>query len=185
MMKKGLLYLFMSLFSVVLFTACGDDDPQPIQDGEFDGVYLGTLDVNAGDLGEQNDIPQKIYISKTGENQLKMQLKKFSYPGIGELGDIELDGIKAVKAGNGCIFTGTGAVTLAPGECNLDVAGSINDGKLSMNIKVKVAIFNIDVNFDGSKMAADKSSEADILTFIFNNDMVIGEPIIMELILVL
>ena len=28
------------------------------------------------------------------------------------------------------------------------------------------------------KMAADKSSEADILTFIFNNDMVIGEPII-------
>lgn len=48
MMKKGLLYLFMSLFSVVLFTACGDDDPQPIQDGEFDGVYLGTLDVNAG-----------------------------------------------------------------------------------------------------------------------------------------
>lgn len=178
MMKKGLLYLFMSLFSVVLFTACGDDDPQPIQDGEFDGVYLGTLDVNAGDLGEQNDIPQKIYISKTGENQLKMQLKKFSYPGIGELGDIELDGIKAVKAGNGCTFTGTGAVTLAPGECNLDVAGSINDGKLSMNIKVKVAIFNIDVNFDGSKMAADKSSEADILTFTFNNDMVIGEPII-------
>lgn len=27
-------------------------------------------------------------------------------------------------------------------------------------------------------MAADKSSEADILTFTFNNDMVIGEPII-------
>ena len=51
-MKKGLLYLFMSLFSVVLFTACGDDDPQPIQDGEFDGVYvlpwiwLTTISIN-------------------------------------------------------------------------------------------------------------------------------------------
>ena len=107
-----------------------------------------------------------------------MQLKKFTYPGIGELGDIELDGIKAVRAGNGCTFTGTGTVTLSPGVCNLDVSGSINDGKLSMNIKVKVAIFNIDVNFDGTKMAADKSSEADILTFTFDNDMVIGEPVI-------
>ena len=177
-MKKNLLCLFMLLFSVVLFTACSDDDPQPIQDGEFDGVYLGTLDVDAGDLEEVNDIPQKIYIFKNGENQLKMQLKKFTYPGIGELGDIELDGIKAVRAGNGCTFTGTGTVTLSPGVCNLDVSGSINDGKLSMNIKVKVAIFNIDVNFDGTKMAADKSSEADILTFTFDNDMVIGEPVI-------
>lgn len=178
-MKKSLLYLFVLLCSVSLFTACSDDDdPQPILDGEFDGVYLGSLDVDAGELGEVNDIPQKIYISKTGENQIKMQLKKFTYPSIGELGDIELDGIKVARAGNGCTFAGTGSVTLLPGECDLDVSGSINDGKLSMNIKVKVAIFNIDVNFDGTKMAADKSSEASILTFNFDNEMVIGDPTI-------
>ena len=87
-MKKKMLCLFVLLCSVALFTACGDDDPQLIQDGEFDGVYLGTLDVDAGELGKVNDIPQKIYISKTGESQIKMQLKKFTYPGIGDLGDI-------------------------------------------------------------------------------------------------
>lgn len=177
-MKKNLLCLFVLLCSVALFTACGDDDPQPIQDGEFDGVYLGTLDVDAGELGKVNDIPQKIYISKTGESQIKMQLKKFTYPGIGELGDIELDGIKAVRDGNGCTFAGTGSVTLLPGKCDLDVSGAINDGKLSMNIKVKVAVFDIDVNFGGTKIAVDKSSEANILTFGFENELVIGEPTI-------
>ena len=75
-MKRNLFYLFVLLCLAMSFTACSDDDKtQYIQDGEFDGVYLGTLDVDAGDLGKESDIPQKIYISKTGENQIKMELK--------------------------------------------------------------------------------------------------------------
>ncbi|WP_077155423.1 PCMD domain-containing protein [Bacteroides bouchesdurhonensis] len=178
-MKRNLFYLFVLLCLAMSFTACSDDDKtQYIQDGEFDGVYLGTLDVDAGDLGKESDIPQKIYISKTGENQIKMELKKFSYPGIGELGDIKLDGIKVVKEGNSCSFTGAGVVKLLVGDCNLSVSGLINDGKLTMNINVLVAVLNVDVNFTGTKLATDKSSEANILTYSFDNDLVINQPVI-------
>lgn len=37
-MKKNLLYLFALICSVSLLVACNDDDPEYIQDGEFDGV---------------------------------------------------------------------------------------------------------------------------------------------------
>ena len=88
-MKKNLLYLFALICSVSLFVACNDDDPEYIQDGEFDGVYLGTLDVDAAGVIKVDDIPQKVYITKTGENQFKMELKNFSFQTM-ELGNIRL-----------------------------------------------------------------------------------------------
>ena len=46
-MKKRLLYLFMLICSVSLFTSCGDDDDDvkyPV-DSELAGAYKGTMDV--------------------------------------------------------------------------------------------------------------------------------------------
>lgn len=78
------------------FTACSDDDPETIRDGEIDGVYWGKLDVDAAGVIEVNDITQKVYISKTGENQIKMELRNFSFQTL-NLGTIAVEQISVQK----------------------------------------------------------------------------------------
>lgn len=165
-MKKNLLFLFALICSMSLFTACNDDDdPEYIQDGEFDGVYLGQLDVDAMGIIKIDDIPQKVYIAKTGENLIKMELKDFSFQTL-NLGTIAVENIVAVKSGTNCTFTGSQKITLLVGECDVTVKGSIEGGKLDMDIDVLAAgTLNVKVDFEGTKMAADKSSEAAIKAF--------------------
>lgn len=178
-MKRNLLFLLMLICSMNVFMACSDDDDKPIiVDGEIDGVYLGALDVDAGIAGTQTGIPQKIYLTKTGNAKVKMELKNFSYPGIGNLGTIELDGLKVDKNGSIIALAGSGNVNLLPGDCALTVAGTIENGKLIMNITVKVGALDVIVDFEGTKMATDKSSEAEMLTFTVNSPLVIGQPVI-------
>lgn len=177
-MKKNLLYLFALICSVSLLVACNDDDPEYIQDGEFDGVYLGTLDVDAAGVIKVDDIPQKVYITKTGENQFKMELKNFSFQTM-ELGNISVDNIAVIKKGNSCTFSGKANLTLAVGACDVTVSGTIEDNKLDMDIAVVAAgTLNVAVDFEGTKLAADKSSEAKILTFTFANEFVTSQPVI-------
>lgn len=165
-MKKNLLFLFALICSMSLFTACNnDDDPEYIQDGEFDGVYLGQLDVDAAGVIKVDDIPQKVYITKTGENQIKMELKDFSFQTL-NLGTIAVENIAVVKSGTRCDFTGSQNLTLLVGECAVKVTGSIEGDKLDMDIDVVAAgTLNVKVDFEGTKLTADKSSEAVIKSF--------------------
>lgn len=50
-MKKSLLYLFMFVCSVSLFSSCGDDDEviYPI-DTDIAGNYKGTLDITLSEM---------------------------------------------------------------------------------------------------------------------------------------
>lgn len=164
-MKKNLLYLFMLVCSVGFFASCSDDDPETIQNGEIDGVYMGELDVNvAGDI-EVNDIKQKVYITKTGENQIKMELKEFKFQSI-NLGTIAVENMSVKKNGNSCAFAGNQNITLLVGECAVTVNGTIEGNKLAMNIAVVAGgTLNVKVNFAGTKLAADQSSDAAILSF--------------------
>lgn len=164
-MKKKLLFLFALICSVSLFTACNNDDPEYIQDGEFDGVYLGTLDVDAAGIIKVDDIPQKVYITKIGENKIKMELKDFSFQTL-NLGTIAVENIDVVKNGSSCTFTGNQNITLLVGECAVTVKGSIEGDKLDMDIAVVAGgTLNVKVDFEGTKLAADKSSEAAIKSF--------------------
>ena len=45
-MKKLILFLFVALLTQV-FTSCKDDDVYHITDTDLNGVYLGTMDVDA------------------------------------------------------------------------------------------------------------------------------------------
>jgi len=65
-MKKLILFLFVALLTQV-FTSCKDDDVYHITDTDLNGVYLGTMDVDAPFGGVQlgaDDIKQKIYITR-------------------------------------------------------------------------------------------------------------------------
>ena len=64
-MKKLDLFLFVAVYLRMVFTSCKDDDVYHITDTDLNGVYLGTMDVDAPFGGVQlgaDDIKQKKFI---------------------------------------------------------------------------------------------------------------------------
>lgn len=182
-MKTKLLYVFSMLCMLSLFVACSDDDKvEPIGTG-FDGVYKGTLDVDLDGTKVGENLPQKVYVTKVGENQLKMELKNFSF-GQMALGDISVDKCNAEMQGeNACKFDGEQKLTLPlVGECDVVMNGTIVGDKLEMVIDVKAtqsgAAITVKVDFSGTKLAADQSSEAKITAFTFDSKEVLSQPVI-------
>ena len=130
-MKTKLLYVFSMLCMLSLFVACSDDDKvEPIGTG-FDGVYKGTLDVDLDGTKVGENLPQKVYVTKVGENAIKMELKNFSF-GAMALGDISVDKCNAEMQGeNACKFDGGQKLTLPiVGECDVVMNGTIVSDKL-------------------------------------------------------
>lgn len=182
-MRKKLVSFFSMLCMLSLFVACSDDDKvEPIGTG-FDGVYKGTLDVDLDGTKVGENLPQKVYVTKVGENAIKMELKNFSF-GTMALGDISVDKCNAEMQGeNACKFDGGQKLTLPiVGECDVVMNGTIVSDKLEMVIDVKAtqsgAAITVKVDFSGTKLAADQSSEAKITAFTFDNKEVLSQPVI-------
>lgn len=179
-MKRNLLYLFSMLCVLSFFTACSDDDDVKSLGNELDGVFKGALSVNLNGTAIPGDIPQKVYITKVGENQVKMELKNFSF-GPMSLGDISVDECAVVNKGDIWELTGDQSLTLpAPiGKCEVKLTGNIAADNIEMVINVDAGAAGIvEVTFKGKKLAADQSSEAKITEFTFDSDLVLSQPAI-------
>lgn len=182
-MKTKLLYFFSMLCMLGLFSACSDDDKVEPIGTEFDGVYKGTLDVDLDGTKVGENLPQKVYVTKVGDNQIKMELKNFSF-GAMVLGNISVDKCNVEKQGdNACKFDGEQKLTLPiVGECDVVMNGTIAGEKLDMVIDVKAtqagAAITVKVDFSGTKLAADQSSEAKITEFTFDSKEVVSQPVI-------
>lgn len=183
-MKKNLLFLFALICSISLFTACNNDD-EPVLPVETDmvGAYKGQLGISIDGQSLGEEMPQKVYISKSasGDNQLKIELKAFTF-GTMNLGDIQVDPCPVTEKDGTYSFTGSQTLTLAApiGTCPVTVAGTIKDGKISINIGVKVEALQQEVvaKFDGTKLAGSENTEAKITAFSFDNPIVTEQPII-------
>ncbi|WP_195372892.1 MULTISPECIES: PCMD domain-containing protein [Parabacteroides] len=182
-MRTKLLYVFSMLCMLNLFIGCSDDDKtEPIGTG-FDGVYKGALDVDLDGTNVGKGLPQKVYVTKVGDNQIKMELKNFSF-GQMALGNISVDKCNAEMQGeNACKFDGEQTLSLPLiGDCDVVMNGTIVGEKLEMVIDVKAtqagAAITVKVDFSGTKLAADQSSEAKITEFTFAHEAVTKQPII-------
>lgn len=183
-MKKNLLFLFALICSIGLFTACNnDDDPELPVEKDLAGAYKGELGISINDQSLGSTIPQKVYISKSasGENQLKLELKAFMF-GTMNLGDIQVDPCPVTEKDGTYSFSGSQTLTLAApiGTCPVTVAGTIKDGKIAINISVKVEALGQDVvaKFDGIKLSGSENTEAKITAFTFDNAIVTEQPVI-------
>ena len=182
-MKTKLMYFFGLLCMLGLFSACSDDDKVEPIGTEFDGVYKGTLDVDLDGTKVGTDLPQKVYVTKVGDNLIKMELKNFSF-GAMALGNISVDKCNVEKQGdNACQFDGEQKLSLpVVGDCDVVMSGTITGEKLEMVINVKAtqegAAINVKVDFTGTKLAADQSSEAKITEFTFDSKEVVSQPVI-------
>lgn len=185
-MKKNLFYLFVLFCSVSLFSSCSDDDDSKVADDSITGVYKGTLHINAK-LTEGTEIkdqlPQKIYIDKTGDNKLKLQLKDFQFSGF-PVGDIVVSDIDVKNDGRVHAFASQTKSELNNlGTCDLTIAGTIEGEQTNITIGVKVVEglvkgTVVDVKFDGKKLASDQSSAALITEFTFKSEFVTVQPLI-------
>lgn len=185
-MKKNLFYLFVVLIGSTGFFACSDDDDVKIADDSITGVYKGSLDINAK-LTEgteiKDQVPQKIYIDKTGDNKLKLQLKNFQFGGF-SVGDIVVSDIDVKNDGKVHAFSSQTQTDLTNlGSCDLDIDGTIEGEKIVISIGVNVTEglvkgTKVDVMFNGTKLAADQSSDALITKFTFDSEYVITQPVV-------
>ena len=182
-MKTKLMYFFSLLCMLGLFSACSDDDKVEPIGTEFDGVYKGTLDVDLDGTKVGADLPQKVYVTKVGDNLIKMELKNFSF-GAMALGYISVDKCNVEKQGdNACQFDGEQKLSLPMvGDCDVVMNGTITGEKLEMVINVKAtqegAAITVKVDFVGTKLASDQSSEAKITEFTFDSKEVVSQPVI-------
>lgn len=185
-MKKSLLYLFMFVCSVSLFTSCSDDDDEvklPI-DTEVAGEYVGDLSVSV-DGAPLPAIKQKITISQSskGADQIALSLKNFTL--VINVGDIVVDPCAVKTIDGGYSFAGQQNINFVQpiGTCPVGVSGTVKGSNIAIDITVKVgAPLNQDVQvaFTGKKMTGNESSEAKITSFTFDSEVVTEQPVIDE-----
>lgn len=184
-MKKSLLYLFMLVCSISLFSSCGDDDDEvkyPI-DTDLAGGYIGKLSVvvDGNQMGTTENQKIAIAQSNKGANQIALSLKNFTF--LINVGDIEVDPCTVKAIDGGYSFEGRQNLDLvAPlGNCPISILGTVKGSNINIEIGVKVgAPLNQDVKatFVGTKLTGNESSEAKITGFTFDSDIVTEQPAI-------
>ncbi|MCM1504177.1 MAG: calycin-like domain-containing protein [Muribaculum sp.] len=116
--------------------------------------YVGTLTVTFGvDMPFPNS---ELYITPTGANICTIALYNFNFPGVGNVGDIIVDGVQTTTASDGTItYTGSKeGLSLMEGNMivNVGVNGTETpEGALTMNIPVEAPVGQVGVVFNGQK----------------------------------
>ena len=185
-MKKSLLYLFMLVCSVSLFTSCSDDDDDvtyPV-DSELAGAYKGTMDVYYVGVSTPiaSDMVQKVYISKASDTAVKLELRNFTITVAGTellIGDITVDNCALTKSGDTYKFSGNQTLSLVVGSCNTSVSGTVGKNAVDMVIDVDVeGGMKVKVNYKGTKLSGSENTEAKITDFTIDDEVITVAPVI-------
>lgn len=197
-MKKSLFYLFALICSISLFTACSDDDDNGggnggdggdggstvIVDETIVGSYMGSMDVfYEPDTEIASDLRKRIAITKSSDAALGMSLEDFSIDLAGTtilIGDVSVSDCPVTLENGIYSFTGESTQTLVVGECDITLEGTIQNGNVEITIHVSVAggAMQVRVEYTGSKLTGNESSEALITGFSIDSDVVSGESVI-------
>ena len=140
-MKKSLWFIGIALL-ILGFAACSDDKDDKSLAEELAGTYTGTIDVYSvtpeGGQGEQIGdqlANQKIYMTATGKDALRLELKNFMFSGI-TITSIKVD-TKVSTDGKNTITGQADNIQVMPGiTASADVNGTIVDEKANLQIHV-------------------------------------------------
>ena len=201
-MKKNLFfYLFAVLCTVSLFTSCSDDDEPAVTvpvsanvAGNYKGALNVTLKMETGDVPAGNVPAQLVSVTNAGENTVDLKISNFSFSGM-QLGDIEVSGCQLTDAGNGkYTFTATSSMDVTGLlSAGIKANGVFEDKTLTLDLDIddvklmgSPVPYTVKVAYSGTKLSGTESSEAKILSFVFDkevaaaNAVVMGEPVIDE-----
>lgn len=145
-MRKSLFVLLMGML-VLGFAACSDnkEDDKSLAE-KLAGVYTGTIDVYSvtaeGEQGEQIGgqlTGQKMYMTATGENALRLELKNFNFAGI-VIASIKVDTKVSTDGKNTISGRAENIQVIAGITATADVTGSIAGDKADLKINVEAPL---------------------------------------------
>lgn len=201
-MKKNLFfYLFAVLCTVSLFTSCSDDDEPAVTvpvsanvAGNYKGALNVTLKMETGDVPAGNVPAQLVSVTNAGENMVDLKISNFSFSGM-QLGDIEVSGCQLTDAGNGkYTFTATSSMDVTGLlSAGIKANGVFEDKTLTLDLDIddvklmgSPVPYTVKVAYSGTKLSGTESSEAKILSFVFDKEvaavdsLVVGDVVINE-----
>lgn len=170
-MRKFLLASLAAVFTLGLVSSCSKDDnggPGPdLTDyaAKIAGIFKGDMTVALGEAQPGAPTTEKIYVTRTGENKVTMEIKNFTYEGM-SLGNIEIKDIAvaATKATDAsaaykCAVAGKGTVSInlngVPLTADVEVSGTVVNDEADIKIVVDAAGLKVNVGFAGDKIGAD------------------------------
>lgn len=201
-MKKNLFfYLFAVLCTVSLFTSCSDNDEPAVTvpvsanvAGNYKGALNVTLKMETGDVPAGNVPAQLVSVTNAGENTVDLKISNFSFSGM-QLGDIEVSGCQLTDAGNGkYTFTATSSMDVTGLlSAGIKANGVFEDKTLTLDLDIddvklmgSPVPYTVKVAYSGTKLSGTESSEAKILSFVFDKEvaavdsLVVGDVVINE-----
>lgn len=190
-MKKNLfLCLFAALCTMGTFTACSSDDEPGVTTpaaADVTGNYKGNLDVKITQ-GEM-EIPggkvenQLVSVTKAGESTVSLSISDFSFMGI-QIGDINLNDCQLSGSGDKYTFTGTTKVNAVILTADVEAEGTFEGDKLTINMDIAASLGSVKqtvkVVYTGTKLTGSESSEAKILSFVFDQEVSAANAVVLE-----
>lgn len=187
-MRKILLASLAAVFTLGLMSSCSKDDDGPGPDltdyaAKIAGIFKGDMTVALGEAQPGAPTTEKIYVTRTGENKVTMEIKNFTYEGM-SLGNIEIKdvAVAATKATDAsaaykCAVTGKGSVSInlngVPLTADVEVSGTVANDKADIKIVVDAAGLKVNVGFAGDKIGADTPDYALDIAGTYTGKMIV------------
>lgn len=186
-MKKNLfLCLFAALCTMGTFTACSSDDEPGVTTpaaADVTGNYKGNLDVMVDAANLPTVENQLVSVTKAGESTVSLSISDFSFMGI-SIGDINLNECQLSGSGDKYTFTGTTKVNAAILTADVDAEGTFEGDKLTINMDIAASLGSVKqtvkVVYTGTKLTGSESSEAKILSFVFDQEVSAANAVVLE-----
>ena len=186
-MKKNLfLCLFATLCTMGTFTACSSDDESGVitpAAADVTGNYKGNLDVMVDAANLPTVENQLVSVTKAGESTVSLSISDFSFMGI-SIGDINLNECQLSGSGDKYTFTGTTKVNAAILTADVDAEGTFEGDKLTINMDIAASLGSVKqtvkVVYTGTKLTGSESSEAKILSFVFDQEVSAANAVVLE-----
>lgn len=186
-MKKNLfLCLFAALCTMGTFTACSSDDESGVitpAAADVTGNYKGNLDVMVDAANLLTVENQLVSVTKAGESTVSLSISDFSFMGI-SIGDINLNECQLSGSGDKYTFTGTTKVNAAILTADVDAEGTFEGDKLTINMDIAASLGSVKqtvkVVYTGTKLTGSESSEAKILSFVFDQEVSAANAVVLE-----
>lgn len=186
-MKKNLfLCLFAALCTMGTFTACSSDDESGVitpAAADVTGNYKGNLDVMVDAANLPTVENQLVSVTKAGESTVSLSISDFSFMGI-SIGDINLNECQLSGSGDKYTFTGTTKVNAVILTADVDAEGTFEGDKLTINMDIAASLGSVKqtvkVVYTGTKLTGSESSEAKILSFVFDQEVSAANAVVLE-----
>lgn len=191
-MRKNLFYcLFVVLCTMSVFTSCSSNDDEPgvttPVNVDVAGNYKGTLDVTV--TQGTVDVPggsvenQMVTVTKAGDSSVNLSITDFTFMGF-QIGNINLNDCQLTANGDSYVFTGNTKVTISILTADVKAEGVFAGNKLTVNMDITASLGGVDQHvkavYTGTKLSGSESSEAKILSFVFDKEVSAANAVVME-----